>query len=219
MGSFSQNETCCATRKKRQAQVNAKSHLLQNEPQFLCLCGTSRSLVAPHWLTGRNVYAAVIGRGKLSTRRLSWRGCEGSPDRLPGVVHVVGQACGNAPAGNDRSRIGRLAADPRPPRGEVAVDDVGVEGDDSVDTRSAHNLGRWCGGLDGQHGWPDGDRRRPPEQEKTYCASSEGRHFRHLPSVCRRRICSAYSCDQAHQAGGRLDVWARACLSRLLHGG
>jgi len=137
-------------------------------------------------------------------RRLSWRGCEGSPDRLPGVVHVVGQACGNAPAGNDRSRIGRLAADPRPPRGEVAVDDVGVEGDDSVDTRSAHNLGRWCGGLDGQHGWPDGGRhRRPPEQEKTYCASSEGRHFRHLPSVCRRRMCSAYSCDQAHQAGDR----------------
>ena len=136
--------------------------------------------------------------------RLSWRRCEGSPDRLPGVVHVVGQACGNAPAGNDRSRIGRLAADPRPPRGEVAVDDVGVEGDDSVDTRSAHNLGRWCGGLDGQHGWPDGDRhRRPPEQEKTYSASSEGRHFRHLPSVCRRRMCSAYSCDQAHQAGDR----------------
>ena len=135
-------------------------------------------------------------------RRPSWAGCEGSPNRLPGVVHVVGQACGNAPAGNDRSRIGRLAADPRPPRGEVAVDDVGVEGDDSVDTRSAHNLGRWCGGLDGQHGWPDGDRHRgPPEQEKTYCASPKDRHFTHLPSVCRRRMCSAYTCDQAHQAG------------------
>jgi len=25
-----------------------------------------------------------------------------------------------------------------------------------------------------------------------------------------RRMCSAYSCDQAHQAGDRLDVWARA---------
>src|SRR6476659_5368788 len=44
------NETCCATRKKRQAQVNAKSHPLQNEPQFLCFCGTSLSLVASHWL-------------------------------------------------------------------------------------------------------------------------------------------------------------------------
>ena len=30
MVSFSQNETCCATRKKRQAQVNAKSHPLKN---------------------------------------------------------------------------------------------------------------------------------------------------------------------------------------------
>ena len=66
-------------------------------------------------------------------RRPSWAGCEGSPNRLPGVVHVVGQACGNAPAGHDRSRIGRLAGNPRPPNGEVAVDDVGVEGDDSVD--------------------------------------------------------------------------------------
>ena len=118
-------------------------------------------------------------------RRLSWRGCEGSPYRLPGVVHVVGQACGNAPAGNDRSRIGSLAGDPRPPRGEVAVDDVGVEGDDSVDARSAENLGRWYGGLDGQHGWPDDDRhRRPPEQEKMYCASSEGRHFDVCIVVC-----------------------------------
>ena len=50
MVALSQNETCCATGKKRQAQVNAKSHPLQNEPQFLCFCGTSLSLVAPHWL-------------------------------------------------------------------------------------------------------------------------------------------------------------------------
>src|SRR4029079_10514538 len=44
MGSFSQNETCCATRKKRQAWINAKSHLLHNDAQFLCFCGTSLSL-------------------------------------------------------------------------------------------------------------------------------------------------------------------------------
>ena len=56
---------------------------------------------------------------------------------MPGIVHVVGQTYGIVSAGNDRSRIGRLAGDARPPRGEVAVDDVGVEGDDSVDTRSA----------------------------------------------------------------------------------
>jgi hypothetical protein len=43
-------ETYCATRKKRQARVNAKSHPIQNEPQFWCLCGTYLSFVAAHWL-------------------------------------------------------------------------------------------------------------------------------------------------------------------------
>jgi hypothetical protein len=50
MVSFSQNETCCATRKKRQAQVNAKSHPLQNEPQFLCFCGTYVYVEHPYCL-------------------------------------------------------------------------------------------------------------------------------------------------------------------------
>jgi hypothetical protein len=40
MVSFSQNETCCATREEWQSQVNAKSHPLQNEFQFWCFCGT-----------------------------------------------------------------------------------------------------------------------------------------------------------------------------------
>jgi hypothetical protein len=39
--SFSQNETCCATRKKRQVLVNAESHPLQDEFYRWCFCGTS----------------------------------------------------------------------------------------------------------------------------------------------------------------------------------
>ena len=97
--------------------------------------------------------------------RLSWRRCEGFPDRLPGVVHVVGQACGNAPAGNDCSRIGSLAADSWTARGEVAVDDIGVEGDDSVDTGSAQNMGGGFRGVDGQNGWDDGDRHRGSREQ------------------------------------------------------
>jgi excisionase family DNA binding protein len=47
MVSFSQNETCCATRKKRQAWVNAKAIRLKDESQFSCFCGTYLYLEHP----------------------------------------------------------------------------------------------------------------------------------------------------------------------------
>ena len=64
-------------------------------------------------------------------------------------------------AGNDCSRIGSLATDPWTPRGKVAIDDIGVDGDHSVDTgRSAHNLDSGFRGVGRQHGRHGGNRPR-----------------------------------------------------------
>jgi hypothetical protein len=103
----------------------------------------------------------VAGPDRLIAVRCSLcGGCERSPC-LARVVHVIAEASGMASAGNDCSRIGSLATDPWTPRGKVAIDDIGVDGDHSVDTgRSAHNLDSGFRGVGRQHGRHDGNRPR-----------------------------------------------------------
>lgn len=87
-------------------------------------------------------------------------GCERSPC-FAWVIHVIAEASEMASAGNDCSRIGSLATDPWTPRGKVAIDDMGVDGDHSVDTRrSAENLDSGCRGVGSQDGRHGGNRAR-----------------------------------------------------------